>query len=349
MTSLDGSPAALGTEQAGAAGGARHGWARLLFRLRVEEFVALLFLLPTTYLTLTAHAYVVREGILGSRFPGGTARLLVAIGFIVGLWLARRLWPHSRAVQLVREVLPFLTCILVYTNLHDTIGFVNGHDVHAHLIAFDQWLFGLQPCVWAERFITPGRTELMSFFYVNFGWLAPSLSILLLARRRYREFRAATIGVLTCFFMGYFLYVVFPAAPPRLVLRPLFTLSLAGYPQGFSGLNEQALQLLPVDSRAAFPSLHSAVSLVVLVCAWRYLRVWFWLLLPLVLGLWASTIYLRHHYVADLLAGFLLAPLALYLAPRLDRYWARRQRELGFPLALGASLEDCAASPATGG
>jgi membrane-associated phospholipid phosphatase len=180
----------------------------------------------------------------------------------------------------------------------------------------------------------------MSFFYVNFAWLAPSLSLLLFVLKRYREFRAVTVGVLTCFFLGYFLYVVFPAAPPRLVLRPLFTLSLAGYPQGFSGLNDQALQLLPVDSRAAFPSLHSAVSLVMLAYAWRYLRPWFWMSLPLVLGLWVSTIYLRHHYVADLLAGWALAPVALYLAPRLDRYWARRQRELGYPLALGAALGD---------
>ena len=321
---------------------------RLIFRLRLEEFVALLFLLPTTYLTITAHAYVLREGILGSRFPGGSARLAVALTFVVGLWLARRAWPHSRAVQMVREVLPFLTCILVYTNLHDTIGFVNGHDVHDRLVAFDQWLFGLQPCVWAERFITPGRTELMSFFYVNFGWLAPSISVLLLALRRTREFRVATLGVLTCFFMGYFLYVVFPAAPPRLVLRSMFSLSLSGYPQGFSSLNEQALQLLPVDSRAAFPSLHSAASLVVLIYAYRYVRIWFWLALPLVLGLWVSTIYLRHHYVADLLAGWALAPVAVFLAPRLDRFWARRQHELGVPLALGATLEDETAGDASG-
>jgi membrane-associated phospholipid phosphatase len=313
---------------------------RVVFRLRLEEFVALLFLLPTTYLTLTAHAYVEREGILGARYPGGTARLAVALTAIGGLWAARRLWPQSRPVRGLREVLPFLTLILIYTNLHDTIGFVNRHDVHDALIAFDQWLFGLQPCVWTERFITRERTELMSFFYVNFAWLAPSTSLLLLLRRRFREFRAATVGVLTCFFMGYFLYLAFPAAPPRLVLRPLFRVSLAGYPQGFAGLNSQALELLPVDSRAAFPSLHTAVSLVVLLYAWRYLRAWFWTALPLVLGLWASTIYLRHHYVADLLAGWALAPAAVWVAPRLDRWWARRQVTLGVPPALGAELPE---------
>ena len=66
-----------------------------------------------------------------------------------------------------------------------------------------------------------------------------------------------------------------------------------------------------MDSRAAFPSLHAAVSLVALVYAWRYVRAWFWVLLPFCLGLWVSTIYLRHHYVVDLLAGWVLAPVAI--------------------------------------
>ena len=75
-----------------------------------------------------------------------------------------------------------------------------------------------------------------------------------------------------------------------------------------------AFSLLPVDSRAAFPSLHTAASLVALVYAWRFARRWFYVLLPFVLGLWVSTIYLRHHYFVDLLAGWILAPIAILLA-----------------------------------
>ncbi len=309
---------------------------RLIFRLRAEEFVALLFLAPTTYLTLVANLYVQREGILGSRYPGGLVRLSVAMVFIAGLFLARRLWPHSALVRGLRETLPFLTCILVYTNLHDTIGFVNPHDIHATLVALDGWLFGAQPCVWAQRFITPARTELMSFFYWNFFWIALGNSVALLALRRWHAFRSMTFAVLTCFFLGYALYVLLPAAPPRLVLASEFRVTLMGYPTGFTRLGSEALALLPVDSRAAFPSLHAAVSLTALIGAWRYLRRWFYVLLPFVLGLWVSTLYLRHHYFVDLLAGWLLAPLAVWLAPRVDGWWSARQRTHGHEPALGA-------------
>jgi membrane-associated phospholipid phosphatase len=309
---------------------------RFLLRLRPEEAIALLFLVPTTYLTLAAYTYAREAGVIGPRYAGGVLRLGIAVGFLALLGLGARFAPGARWVKLQREVVPFLACVLIYTNLHDTIGFVNPHDVHWRLVAIDEWLFGVEPCVWAERFVSTGLTELMTFFYVNFFWIAPSTSLVLLARRRWREFRAATLGVVLCFYVGYFLYVVFPAAPPRLVLVARFTKTLYGYPHFFSNLQNRALALLPVDSRAAFPSLHAAVSLVALIYAWRHVRPWFWALLPFAAGLWVSTVYLRHHYVVDLLAGWALAPVGVLLAPRLDAWWASRQRAMGYEPARGA-------------
>jgi membrane-associated phospholipid phosphatase len=312
---------------------------RLLFRLRVEEAIALAFILPTTYLTIAANLYARSAGVLARRHPGGIARLAVAVLVLAFLALALKLRPRSPWVRALREVLPFLACVLIYTNLHDTIGLVNPHDVHHMLAALDQAFFGVQPSVWAERFITPARTELMNLLYMSFLWIAPSTSVLLLLQARWREFRAATMGVLVCFYLGYFLYLLFPAAPPRLVLVYDFTKNLSGYPQLFASVSALAFRLLPVDSRAAFPSLHAAVSLVALVYAWRYLKRWFWALLPFAVGLWISTIYLRHHYAVDLLAGWALAPAAVWVAPRLDAWWARKQRQFGHETALGAPAE----------
>ncbi len=310
--------------------------ARLVFHLRPEEVVALVFLLPTTWLTVAANVYAREAGMLGARHPGGVLRLAVAVIAFAVLALALWFRPRSAAVKTLRDVLPFVVCILIYTNLHDTIGFVNPHDVHHWLIGLDRALFGQVPCLWAERFITPARTEVMQFLYLNFFWIAPSTALLLLLKGRWTEFRAVTLGVLVCFYLGYALYVVFPAAPPRLVLVYEFKKNLYGYPHFFSSLSAQALSLLPVDSRAAFPSLHAGVSLVALIYGWRYLRAWFWMLLPFAVGLWVSTIYLRHHYVVDLLAGWLLAPVAVWVAPRLDGWWAAQQRALGHPVARGA-------------
>ena len=310
--------------------------ARLLFRLRPDEAAAAAFVLPTTWLTLAAFFYARQAGVLGPRYPGGVLRLGVVVLLLAGLALALRRFPGSGVVRGLRETVPLVACFLIYTNLHDTIGFVNPHDVHHALAAADARLFGVQPCVWAERFITPALTELMQLFYLSFFWIAPSVSVLLLLRQRWPEFRSTTTGLVTCFFCGYLLYVLLPAAPPRLVLAAQFTKNLRGYPVGFSTLSAEAFSLLPTDSRAAFPSLHTAASTLALFYAWRYARRWFFVLLPFVVGLWISTLYLRHHYFVDLVGGWALAPVAAWLAPRVDSWWAGKQVELGYVPARGS-------------
>jgi membrane-associated phospholipid phosphatase len=63
-----------------------------------------------------------------------------------------------------------------------------------------------------------------------------------------------------------------------------------------------------------FPSLHIAVPAFILAFDFLHHRKRFWLCLVPVLFLWLSTVYLRYHYFVDVLAGFLLAVLALGLA-----------------------------------
>ena len=76
---------------------------RLLFRLRPEEAAALVFVLPTTWLTLAAYFYAREAGVLGPRYLGGVWRLGVVIVLLAGLALALRRFPGSRLVQNLRE------------------------------------------------------------------------------------------------------------------------------------------------------------------------------------------------------------------------------------------------------
>ena len=176
----------------------------------------------------------------------------------------------ARWVEAARTILPFLLCIAVYTNLHDTVRFMNPHAIHQHLAWADYWLFGQQPVVWAEQFITPARTEIFSAFYGSFFLIAPSLVLLLLLTGR-----IALLGLIVCFYLGYVLYVLFPAAPPRLYLASLgaFSRDLKGGAMGITAFQNALLAMVPNEaSRAAFPILHAGVSLLTLVYAWRFVR-----------------------------------------------------------------------------
>ena len=125
---------------------------------------------------------------------------------------------HATA-EFLRTFLPFIMCIAVYTNLHDTVRYVNSHDIHPYLAAAEEWIFGGQPVLWAEAYITPARTEFFNAFYANFYLVAPSVVLILWFAGRRDEARNVLLGVIVCFYTGYVLYVILPGGAAAAVLR----------------------------------------------------------------------------------------------------------------------------------
>ncbi len=293
-----------------------------VWKLRPEELLGLVFFLPSSAVTLRGYLFYARAGLpVPGRIHAGMVRLAVtAAAVALFVWFVRRR-PLGSRFGWIRDVTPFLFCIAIYTNLHDTIHFVNPHDVHGTLIRIDQWLFGAQPCVWAQRFYSPFLTELFSIGYMNYFVLSVAVVAWLLVRGRRDEMREALFGTILCFYVGYFLYVAFPAAPPRLTLASEFTREFSG---GWAtGAQNRLVELNPSSARGAFPSLHCAVTFITLAYAWRFQKALFAVLLPLGVTLVLATIYLRHHYGIDVIAGAALAAVAYRVAPALDAWWCR--------------------------
>jgi membrane-associated phospholipid phosphatase len=291
-------------------------WYAFIFRLRIEEFLALVFFGPMVYLTSKAYLFFKAQGQVPRVFVGDMQRVFAVVVVIAVLIVIAKYRPQW---TFLRDSLPFAFCLAIYTNLHDTIHFANPRDVHDALIAIDAWMFGVQPSVWAERFIHPALTEFFSFCYMIFFLFAPLVALTLYLQGRKVEFRATLVSVILCFYTGYFLYVIFPAVPPRIMLKELYTRTFEGTLIADAAL--KMVNVLPSDSRAAFPSLHSAVTLLSLMFAFKYVRWLFWVMFPFCTGLLLSTIYLRHHYVIDLIAGFALGIAAFILGPKIDAWW----------------------------
>ncbi len=309
-----------------------------LWALRPEEFLAVLFFPPSAFVTARAYLYDVGAGLKAPpRIYHGMLRLAVTAAVAaLFVWFVRRkpLWSK---LGWIREVVPFLFCIAIYTNLHDTIAFVNSHDVHDALIRIDQWMFGVQPCVWAQRFYTPFLTEIFSVAYMNYFVVSVTVVAYLLLAGRRREMREALLGTVLCFYIGYFFYIAFPAAPPWLTLASQFTRDFQGGWVTGAAVRMKALD--PNASRGAFPSLHCAVTFITLAYAWKYKKALFAVLLPMGAALVVSTVYLRHHYVIDILAGLALAVVAYAVAPALDAWWLRQRDRADARSAAGSAPE----------
>lgn len=66
-----------------------------------------------------------------------------------------------------------------------------------------------------------------------------------------------------------------------------------------------------------FPSMHTCCTVLLGWSAFRHVRPLFWWILPIVVSMPLACVYLRYHYVVDVLAGLALAAVMIWLTPRL--------------------------------
>jgi len=186
------------------------------------------------------------------------------------------------------------------------------------LIALDQRLFGFQASLVLQRIISPPLTAWLNFAYFFHVINIPLVACFLYNWRDRARFREMMSGLMVVSFFGLMGYLIVPAIGPMYTLRDQYTVPLSHSIMMFSR-NIDFMDFARIR-RDVFPSLHVAISFLVWLYAYRNSKTLFWILSPLILSLWFSTVYLRYHYLIDVVAGLILAPLSFLLANWLFRH-----------------------------
>lgn len=236
---------------------------------------------------------------------------------------------------ILRDWLPFLFVCFIYENLHDLSGLVQKPDIAPLLMKMDIAIFGFEPTIWAQKIHHPILTDIMAVSYAMYFILPLVIMFFLSQENRRFEFRKMALALTFAFLLGFAGYVLFPASPPRYLIQNLFTdpVRLNG-PLIFNRLQDM-WDGFSVISCGAFPSLHVGISAVALLYAWQfrnysrlYKWIW-WLYIPLVTSLWFSTVYLRHHWFVDILAGLAVAILAFIFSEYMLKLWKHIRARYG--------------------
>ncbi len=206
-------------------------------------------------------------------------------------------------------VFPTLSILLIFDSLGLLVHAINPRDIDPLLIRADLWLFGGHPTVMLERIASPLLTDLLQVAYTSYYFLPIALGAVLLIKRDDASFDRAIFLIMLCFYLSYIGYLLFPALGPRFTLRHLQHTELAGII--ITAPVQDLLNRIEGIKRDAFPSGHTGIALTVLALAWRHERRLFGVFLPFVLALILATVYLRYHYVVDVIAGVALAALTL--------------------------------------
>lgn len=189
-----------------------------------------------------------------------------------------------------------------------------------YVLDFEQYVFGVQPTLWIQKYTTPWLTEWMMFSYVIYVPLYPVLCgiIYFLRGELPMEEYFFTLGLTNILCdIG---FIVFPVASPMYYIKHLYKVPLDGYVFTYFG---ELMRKYLHFAGGSIPSPHAAAATIMWIMAYRYHRPSFYVLTPIVLSLYVSTFYGRYHYLTDAVVGILVAFLALALAPVLMRMWDR--------------------------
>jgi membrane-associated phospholipid phosphatase len=312
----------------------------LTLHVRLEDLVALVFFLINLLLRIIFH------GLEGQNFSPADVLIIIPA---MTLLLAKELvhyfvagksgpaagsegpWDFVRPFwEIVRDWLPFLFILLMYYSLWgDATLLMVTTDRDQALIGLDQRLFGFQASLVLERIISPGMTVWMAFAYFFHIINIPLVGCFLYVRRDRARFREMMSGLMVVSFLGLLGYLLVPAIGPMFTLRNQYTVPLRQSMWVFN--REVDFMDFARIRRDVFPSLHVAISFVVWLYAYRNSKKLFWILSPLILSLWVSTLYLRYHYLIDVVAGLILAPISFLLANWLFRRFGEIPVSLAIP------------------
>jgi membrane-associated phospholipid phosphatase len=236
---------------------------------------------------------------------------ILALAFVVAAWWGQR----SELGRVAHAFLPLPIVVTIFNVAGPLIGVANSLRFDETMARIDQQWFGPLVPAWRQLLGRPiWLTDGASLFYVSYYVIPLGMCIALWVQRRWKDFDELAFGLIATLLLSYVGYFLVPTTGPR-VPHELELQVLGG--GTFSARVRDFLRAAEVNQLDAFPSGHTALSLVYLGFGWRMFPSWK-IRIPLavsVVGIVFATVYLSLHYAIDLVAGAILA-LSIPLAVR---------------------------------
>lgn len=282
---------------------------------------------------------------MSQRYQKITIVLTTAYFLVVSLFLiSRGVWFHpdfffaaallvalilGRSKQFIMDWSLPIMLLLGYDYLR---GLAPNLTQSAHIypmIVFDQVIFkslptnSLQSLLYSDNSIR-WYDYLGTILYMS-HFITPMLVGFIFWLKDRSLFRRFFLALLLLSYTAFITYVVFPAMPPWMaaqkgIIPEVFKIMdkvFASLPHSID--LPTVYKMVGANLVAAVPSLHAAYPLLVLLFLVKKYKVWGLFVLPYMLGIWFSIVYLGEHYVFDIVVGALYAVVIFYLVINADK------------------------------
>ncbi|MDR2653038.1 MAG: phosphatase PAP2 family protein [Prevotellaceae bacterium] len=272
--------------------------------------------LSIVYAALTAFFII----IFGAKDHNAAMMILYRILFIA-LILALRFLYKNKATNLiwfVRNALPIAFIAYWYPETY----FMNENifgNLDRYFVDADQYLFGCQPSLeFSKCYPQTWINELMNFGYISYYFIIMIAVFVALAKSKKCMEHTAFI-ILCSFFIYYITFIILPVVGPQFYFQAPDNMISN---EGFFRNTLVELQNLGEKPTGAFPSSHVGICLICMYFIFKYSRKAFYILIPVAFVLICSTVYLKAHYLIDVIGGFVTAPIYFWISKKMQKLYS---------------------------
>jgi hypothetical protein len=304
-----------------------HGWAgRLVRELALHDWMVV------AYLTILVLA------VLGSPLSETRTHCLAHTASMLGFCVSVLLLVRGGLVRdrffapLAYRLAVYGTVQISYFELRELLPLVSPSSLDAGLSWIDIKVLHFEPSLFMDRFVTPATTEWFAFFYFGyFALLASHVLPMVFLSRRERLVAELGLGMILIYATAHTVYMLVPGYGPVRFLADRYQ---HPFPDGFW----LRAVMNAVESGGAqkdiFPSLHTAGPVFLALFSFRHRKeLPFKYTWPFVAFFSANiviaTMFLRWHYLIDVLAGLALAVGGHLISVRFSRLERERREQNG--------------------
>lgn len=214
---------------------------------------------------------------------------------------------------------------IIFSACQSFVHKLNPTDYDILLLKADLWVFGFDITRWFEPYISKVLTEVLTLSYFSY-YILPTLTFVLLFFAKdpaaFSKARNYLLAIVIGWYGAFLFYVILPAAGPDIAFPNHYTITL----QGLSPITNMYLESLGKYLRESFvrntfPSMHFSIILITNYFAYRFKRKYFlFVTLPLGTMLAIATVYLRQHYLIDLVGSLPVAAISIYFSLKINSY-----------------------------
>ena len=240
----------------------------------------------------------------------------------------------TKVIKLIHWFYPYALIFITFKELYNMIKPLRPHDYDWLLMKIDHHIFGFNPTWMLHNIATPVLTEILQISYTSFYIIPFILAVFLYCQKHELEAEYVVFSVVYGFFLSYVAYFCLPAVGPRFTLHDfakleqtlpglLITPIFREWINSGESIPRGTLNPASLVQRDVFPSGHTMMTAIVMYLSVKFNSKAKYIVLPLGTLLIFSTVYLRYHYVIDLIAGMACMVFSVWSGKKVFNYYQK--------------------------